>query len=325
MNTKQPLLSLTFVAYLLLTGCDDSPNNNRLIGQLESDRVELTAEVWEPITERLVVEGQSVTRGEALLQQDSSRAQSRLEEANAALQQVRARHDELVRGPRKESILAAQASVRGAQKELEFRQTDLARAEEVFARQLASPEVLDRATVARDTARANLENLQARLEELLSGTTAEELRQAEEGVRQAESRVELMRIDIERHTTRAPADGVVDSLLFEPGERPATGQPMAIMLTGEQAYARVYVPETMRVHIRPGTEARVYVDGLDTVLRGRVRWIASEAAFTPYFALTERDRGRLSFPAKIDLIDQRERLPDGVPVEVELIPGPGNE
>lgn len=325
MNTKQPLAALTIVAYLLLTGCDDSPNNNRLIGQLESDRVELTAEVWEPITERLVVEGQSVARGEVLLQQDASRAQSRLEEANAALQQVRARQDELVRGPRKESILAAQASVRGAQKELEFRQTDLARAEEVFARQLSSPEVLDRATVARDTARANLENLQARLEELLSGTTAEELRQAEEGVRQAESRVELMQIDIERHTTRAPADGVVDSLLFEPGERPATGQPMAIMLTGEQAYARVYVPETMRVHVRPGTEARVYVDGLDTVLRGKVRWIASEAAFTPYFALTERDRGRLSFPAKIDLIDQRERLPDGVPVEVELVPGPGND
>jgi hypothetical protein len=35
--------------------------------------------------------------------------------------------------------------------------------------------------------------------------------------------------------------------------------------------------------------------------------------------LTEHDRGRLSFLAKVDLLGARERLPDGVPVEVELI------
>jgi len=50
-----------------------------------------------------------------------------------------------------------------------------------------------------------------------------------------------------------------------------------------------------------------------------VRWVASESAFTPYFALTEHDRGRLSFVAKVDILDSDRRLPDGVPVEVELL------
>ena len=50
-----------------------------------------------------------------------------------------------------------------------------------------------------------------------------------------------------------------------------------------------------------------------------VRGVAHEAAFTPYFALTERDRGRLTYLAKVDIEKQRERLPDGVPVEVELL------
>jgi HlyD family secretion protein len=40
--------------------------------------------------------------------------------------------------------------------------------------------------------------------------------------------------------------------------------------------------------------------------------------FTPYFALTERDRGHLTFEAKIAIEVTGERLPDGVPVEVEL-------
>ena len=73
--------------------------------------------------------------------------------------------------------------------------------------------------------------------------------------------------------------------------------------------------------VTPGTPARVHVDGLDSPIDGSVRWISSDAAFTPYFALTEHDRGRLSFLAKVDMIDTGSRLPDGVPVEVEFVTG----
>jgi HlyD family secretion protein len=114
-------------------------------------------------------------------------------------------------------------------------------------------------------------------------------------------------------------DGIADARLFETGERPSAGQPVMILLGGAQPYARVFVPETIRVNIRSGTEARVYVDGLESPLAGRVRWVSSDAAFTPYYALTERDRGRLSYVAKVDITENRERLPDGVPVEVEFL------
>lgn len=323
MKRSKTLFPVLLIA--LLAGCDNGNGDNRLVGQLESDRIELTAEVSEPIVERPVVEGQMVSAGQIIIRQDATRVLSRIAEAQATLQQTRARYDELVRGPRREQILAARASVRGAQKELEFRETDLRRAEEVFQRQLASPEVRDRAVVARDSAKANLERLEAKLDELLTGTTAEELRQAEEAVRQAEARLQSIQIDLDRHTTLAPSDGVIDSLLFEPGERPVPGQPMAILLSGQQAYARVYIPESLRVRVRPGTNARVYVDGLEEPLSGRVRWVASESAFTPYFALTERDRGRLSYAAKVDIVDADERLPDGVPVEVEILLDDGSE
>lgn len=302
-----------------LAACGQGADDNRLVGQLESDRIEITAETSEPIVRRAVSEGEAVTAGQVIIEQDTVRVAARVAEAEATLQQFQARLDELIRGPRRELIIAAQASVHGAEKELAFRQTDLVRAEQVYERKLASPEVRDRARVARDTALANLENVEAKLNELLSGTTAEELRQAEEQVHQAEARLSSVRIDLERHTAIAYEDGVVDSLLFEIGERPTAGQPIAILLSGKQAYARVYVPESLRVHVVPGSQARIYVDGMEQALNGRVRWVASESAFTPYFALTERDRGRLSYAAKIDITDASRRLPDGVPVEVELL------
>ena len=314
MKTKLTVL----VALTMLASCAAEENPSLVVGELASDRHELTAEVSEPILSIAISEGEVVVAGQILIEQDSTRATARLAEAAAALAQHQARLDELVRGPRSEQITAARANVEGATQEFEFRQSELTRVKEVHARGLASPDLLDRARAALDAAEANLKLRLAQLEERLAGTTIEELAQAEQAVNQAAARRDNAVVDVERHTLRAPVDGIVDSRLFELGERPAPGQPMVIMLSGAQPYARVFVPEPLRVRIAPGTKALIYVDGLDQVIDGRVRWVSSEAAFTPYFALTERDRGRLSYVAKVDIGATRQRLPDGVPVNVEF-------
>ena len=316
MKISKRLLLVTTA--LLLAACDSDGEAFRVVGELASDRIELTAEAAEPITEILVAEGEQVTQGQILLRQDARRALARLAEANAFVLQAQARLDELVRGPRSEQIAAARANVDGAAKELEFRQSEYKRVQEIHARQLASPDLLDRAKASLDVAIANVEVRRAQLQEMLSGTTLEELAQAEQAVQQTAARRDLLAIDLARHETRAPVDGIVDSRLFELGERPSPGQPILILLPGEQPHARVYIPEELRVSVRAGSTVTVFVDGLDEPLAGRVRWVASEAMFTPYFALTERDRGHLTYQAKIDIDIDGNRLPDGVPVEVEL-------
>jgi HlyD family secretion protein len=311
-------LILAMGTLIALTACAPEDNANRVVGELASDRIELTAEFNEPIIEIAVAEGESVTAGRVLLRQDDARAIARLAEAESAVLQASARLDELVRGPRTELIVAARANVEGATQALEFRRSEQTRFEEIHRRGLASAEGLDRANAALDAAQADLKLQLARLEELLAGTTLEELTQAEQASKQAAARRDRAQIDFDRHAIVAPTDGVVDSRLFEIGERPGIGQPVIVMLGSSQPYARVYVPEQLRVRIRPGTQASIYVDGLITPIAGKVRWVASEAAFTPYFALTERDRGRLSYVAKVDIVDERDRLPDGLPVEVEF-------
>jgi HlyD family secretion protein len=311
--------TLAILALGLVAGCGDTEDPYRVVGQLASDRIELAAETNEPIVAIRVAEGDEVATGQVLVEQDSRRAAAQLAEAEAALAQTQARLAELLRGPRSEQIEAARASVEGAERDLAFRRSELERISEVHERGLASADALDRARAELDTASANLKLRRAQLEELLTGTTVEELAQAEQAAKQAEARRDAAQISLERHTLRAPVDGIADARLFEVGERPNPGQPIMILLGGPQVHARVYVPERVRVDLSAGTAARVHVDGLDTPLDGRLRWVSSEAAFTPYYALTERDRGRLSYVAKIDITDARERLPDGVPVEVEFL------
>ena len=52
-------------------------------------------------------------------------------------------------------------------------------------------------------------------------------------------------------------------------------------------------------------------------LTGRLRWIATEPAFTPYYALNASDRARLVYMAEFDL-EGGEELPTGVPAQVLL-------
>jgi len=314
-------LLITAACAVALSACGDAGDDNRVVGELSSDRIELTAEVNEPIIEILVAEGANVVRGQLLIRQDNARASARLAEADAVLAQTQARMDELVRGPRSEQIAAARANLDGAIRERSFRQTEFERAQQVHAKKLASPDALDRARAALDAASANLELRRAQLQELLSGTTVEELAQAEQSVRQAAARRDYLAIDLQRHESKAPVDGIADSRLFEVGERPAPGQTIMVLLAGEQPHARVYIPEHLRVNVTAGIQANIFVDGLEHPMAGRVRWVANDAAFTPYFALTERDRGRLSYLAKVDLTEERPRLPDGIPVEVELLLG----
>lgn len=314
---KRTLICLACLLVVPACGSDDQAG--RVVGQLASDRIELSAESGEPITRIAVPEGAVVAAGDVLVVQDDARAAARLAEADALLGQAQARLDELVRGPRTEMIAAARANVEGANRDLAFRDSELERIREIHTLGLASPDQLDRAQAALDAAQANAKLRLAQLEELLTGTTIEELAQAEQAVKQAAARRDAAQVDLDRHTLRAPVDGIADSRLFELGERPTPGQPVMIVLGGTQPYARVYVPEAMRVHVQAGAAARVFVDGLEEPVDGRVRWVASEAAFTPYFALTERDRGRLTYVAKIDFRRNGGRLPDGVPVEVEFV------
>jgi HlyD family secretion protein len=79
------------------------------------------------------------------------------------------------------------------------------------------------------------------------------------------------------------------------------------------------VPESLRARFVPGRDVFVTVDGVPGTLTGTVRYVSAEASFTPYYALTQKDRTRLSYLAEITLEESRAAdLPVGVPVQVTL-------
>jgi len=306
----------TIALIFMLSACDRT-ETSYMVGTLERDRIELKVESSEPIIAIHARDGQVVAAGDPVLEQDPERAAARLAQQIGLHKQAAARLAELQRGPREESIREARARLEASTVQKENALANLERTREVFAKGLSSEGRLDLDETNYKTAVAEEKANAEALDRLLHGTTIEELQQAAAALEAAEATVRQKRLDLDRTRIRAPVAGVIDKVLFRLGERPPPGTTIAVLLDRSRTFARVYVPEHLRADIVPGKSIEVRVDGVDKTFTGRVRWVSSDASFTPYFALTEHDRSRLSYLAEIDIPEAAD-LPSGIPLQADF-------
>ena len=305
------------LACLALAACGADPASLPSVGTLERDRIELVAEADEPIAQIAAREGDRVAAGALVLRLDDGRIAAQLARAQAQRDERAAVLAEVERGPRNERIRQARARLAGATSALENAQLEAERARSLAASAYESRARLDALNAARDRAGAERDAARAALEEMERGSTDEQLARARSALAGAEAELADMRIRKARLEVRAPGDATVETLPFELGERPAPGAVVAVLLAEGAPYARVYVPEPVRARLAIGARARVAIAGREGEIPAHLRWVAHEAAFTPYFALTQHDRGRLAYLAEVEL-ESRDgaELPTGVPVEV---------
>jgi HlyD family secretion protein len=303
---------------LLLAACSGT-DEGQILGTLERDRLELIAESNEPIVGVEVREGAAVQAGTVLLRQELGAMQARLDQAAAARNVAERRLAELTKGPRSQEIAEARAAAESAQSSVLTETREYERVNDLVERRLLSQSALDQARARRDTAIGTQKQSTARLNLLLEGTRIEELEQAEASLKQAQAALVELQTSAARYVVTAPRAGRIEALPYKLGERPIAGAPVVVMLAEGVPYARVHIPEPSRLQFRPGARVQVRLDGNDQAFNGVVRYVSAEAAFTPYYALTQEDRSRLSYLAEIDLPDDAAReLPSGIPVQVML-------
>ncbi|AQA17620.1 HlyD family secretion protein [Halioglobus japonicus] len=301
---------------LLLSACEGADRNEAL-GTLERDRILLKATDDEIITAQPVAEGSAVTAGTLLVQLDDRRQTAKVARATAEVGRAAAQLEELRNGARVEDIAAASAQVAAAKAALIEASANYERAVSLVEQKLAAQAQLDRALAGRDEAEANLEAAEENLLRLTNGTRQEQLDAGAAALAAAQAQLALERHLLEELSVRATRDAYLDSLPYNVGERVSRGATLVAMLADNTPYARVYVPEPWRARLKVGDRRAIHIDGIDTAYTGTLRWIATDPAFTPYYALNASDRARLVYMAEFDL-DEGNELPIGVPVQVLL-------
>ena len=311
---RRLLLSALLLA--ALTGCTDA--DKPLLGTLEWDRVSLPAEASEVLLRITVAEGERVEAGQLLLELDPRRQDARIAQARAEVEQAAAHLAELSNGARSETIDAARADLARNRAELTDAERSFSRIAELYQRKQVAIAELDRARAARDQASAATRSAEAQLRELTNGTRPEQLEQAAAALEAARGNLAQLQVGREHLSLRAPRSGLVDALPFKVGDQPPAGAELVSLLVGEQPYARVFIPASIRAQVSVGDLMRVFVEGVEQPFQARVRSIRSEAAFTPYYALTGDDVSCLMYCAELVLQGEAARqLPAGLPLRAE--------
>ena len=300
---------------LVITACSDS-NEGVALGTLERERVIHPATTNEILIDLPVSAGQLVEKGQVIAKFDAELQQAIVAKAQAQLAQATAFLEKTLNGARPEEVAAASAKVAAANAAYTQSEANFRRAKTLVKDKLASQETLDSATAARDETFANLESAKQNLNELTNGSRVEDINSAKAQVQAAEAELKVQQKYLSDLTIKAMRAGRVDNLPWHVGERVTKGSPVVIIQANSAPYARVYIPEPYRAKLNQGMTLTVRVDGIDKDIQGELTWIATEPAFTPFYALNQEERARLMYLAEVTLPVSENNLPTGVPAQV---------
>ena len=299
-----------------------NPDLIRVSGNIEVTEAEVSFKIPGRVQERFVTEGEKVAAGQIVARLESADLAQDVALRKAELQAAEAALAELQAGSRPQEIAVAEATVAAAKAEADNAKLEYDRQANLYKGGAVALREYDAATRLSDVARARLREAEERLKLVKEGPRQETIEQARARVKQAEAALELAETRLRYATLASPLSGVVLSKNIEPGEYVAPGTPIITVGDLVNVWLRAYISETDCGRVKLGQPVDVKTDSYPgKVYEGRVSFIASDAEFTPKNVQTEKERVKLVYRAKIDIVNPDMELKPGMPADAEILLG----
>jgi HlyD family secretion protein len=265
-------------------------------------------------------EGEAVLPGQELARLDRAEAEARRAQAAAQVAAARAALDELEHGSRSEEVARARAAAEAARERLADAERDAERARTLLAGAAVAREVLDKALLGLEVARAQRTQTEAELELVEKGPRPERIAAARAQLSQAQAALAAAETALADTLLNAPFAGLVTVRHRQPGEVVAAGAPVLTVMDPLDRWVRIYVPEHRLGAVRLGSRATITADTFPQKrYAGEVAHIAAEAEFTPRSVQTAEERVKLVYAVKVRILgDESNELKPGLPADVTL-------
>jgi RND family efflux transporter MFP subunit len=239
--------------------------------------------------------GSVVRKGQAIAKLETIDFKQRVDTADAALQQARARLGLPPTGDDDRVNAENTATVRQAKAVLDSSRAIRDRTRQLFRQGIQARAELDRVESEYKVAESRYQD------------ALEEVRNREAVLLQRRSELELAKQQLVYTTLYAPFDGAIQEKRVSVGEYLATGAPIATLVRLHPLRLRAEVPEREATGIRPGLGVKVTLEGDSNTYTGRV------ARLSPAFQEQSRT---LIVEAEVD--NQHGRLRPGAFAKAEL-------
>jgi HlyD family secretion protein len=351
-------------------------------GNIEATTIDVAFKISGKIDKRLVDEGDIVKEGQLIatlehkdLLAQKAKAEATLEtarsrlpaleknidyqdqattqeisQAQAAVENAKARLQQLLDGSRPQEIQSAKAGVDQALADMEKKKADMDRAKKLYQDKYIAAQDWDAAKTAYDMAVANYKKAQEnydlvvegpRKEEIAAGRAQleqsqaalrltkthriqidvlkKELATAQGQVKEAASALEVIQTQIEYSNLYAPTSGVVLVKNAEPGEFVVPGGAVVTLGQIEKPWLKAFINESDLGRVKLGQKVSVTTDTYPgKEYPGKVTFISSEAEFTPKNVQTAKERVKLVYRIKVGLENPQNELKPGMPADAQI-------
>jgi len=265
-----PLLVVSFFGWEWFNSSREVETTNAYV---KAERVMISSQVAGRVVEVVVQQNQAVKKGQLLFRLDDEPLKIALEQAQAKLGQIENSAD-----ASRAQVRGAESSIASANETERWAERDLARMEDLAAKQLVPRKMLDDARHALAEARMQRDSAlaqQSQAAAALGGNPSTPLRKLPE-YRSALSAVEKARFDLAQASVYAPEGGVIGTHDLQVGEYLNPGQIAMPLVATSPVWIEANFKETDLARLRVGQLAQVRVDSYPGV-----KWQARVASISP--------------------------------------------
>lgn len=275
-----------------------------------------------------VKQGETVKKGQAIVELDKSVAQADLAEKTATRDGLIASLALLKSIPRPEEQKANRLAIEQAKIALDRAKRVADHMRPLLDRHEISEQQMLDAEQAVDQARLQWETAKSQLQVTLIGPRAEAIKEAEGKIKTADGAVAFSKAHLEYHTIRSPIDGVLDSLTCHPGQTIAIGANIGEVVDTRQVYATLWLGARSASSVKVGQSAKVRSADLDSgedsqELVGRVAFVGRVAdpqtGNLPVRILVDNPDGRLTLGESVTASIEVKKLSDVIQVSSSAV------
>ena len=296
-----------------------NPGALTLYGDVDIREVQPAFNASGHITRMEVQEGAVVTRGELIATLDNTRYAAALAQAEGQMRAAKENLAKLLAGSRPEEIAQAKATMDALETTYRNDQVTWHRYA-VLAKTNAAPiQQRDDAKAAFDTARQQYDAARQAWILAVKGPRVEDIAAARASYQAAIGATALAQRAFDDTRLYAPADGVVEDRILEPGDMASPTTPVYTIALPNPLWVRAYVPERYLGLVRLGMPATVSTDSFPgKVYRGWIGYLSPTAEFTPKTVETPELRTALAYQLRVYVCDDQHELRLGMPATVHI-------
>lgn len=288
------------------------------VGYVEGDYVLLAPIEVAQVQSIAVKRGDRVEAGAAIAEMEADDAKIAVAQAEAALAQAQAQLANLLIGKRPEEIAVLDAMVRSAKASAEERRRTLARVTDLLRRGTAAQATFDQAQTAVEVAEAEINQAEANLAVGKLPARPEEIKAAENQVKQAGTALEQAQWRLAKRSLTAPSAGRIDDVIRNPGDVAGPSAPVISMLPDGAVKLSLFVTEPSFSEVEVGKMLKVRCDGCPGGIEARISYVSPDPEFTPPVIYSLETRQKLVYLVEARPVGDTSPLQPGQIVDVVL-------